>query len=70
MAAFLADSIFKCIFLNQNDKILFQNSLKLVPRSPIDSKPALVQVMAWHRTGDKPLSEPMMTQVTDTYMRH
>ena len=23
--------------------------------------PALVQIMAWRRTGDKPLSEPMMT---------
>ena len=26
--------------------------------------------MAWHWTGDKPLSEPMMTQFNDTYMRH
>ena len=25
--------------------------------------PALVQVMAWHQTGTKPLPEPMMTQV-------
>ena len=27
---------------------------------PIDNIPALVQVMAWHQSGDKPLSEPMM----------
>ena len=25
--------------------------------------------MAWHRTGDKPLSEPMLNQFTDAYMR-
>ena len=70
MAAILADDISKCIFLNENDKIPIQISLKLVPRSPIDNKPALVQVMAWHLTGDKPLPEPMMTQFTNAYMRH
>ena len=70
MAAILADGIFKCILLNENDKIPLQTSLKLVPRSSIDNKPALVQVMAWHRTGDKPLPEPMTTQFTDAYMRH
>ena len=59
MAAILADDIFKCIYLNENDRI----------PSPIDNKPALVQVMAWHRTGDKPLPEPMLTQSTDAYMR-
>ena len=47
MAAILADDIFKCIFLNENDRIPIQISLKLVPRSPIDNKPELVQVMAW-----------------------
>ena len=44
MAAILADDIFKCIFLNENDRI--QISLKFVPKSPLDNKPALVQVMA------------------------
>ena len=57
-------------FFNENDKIPIQISLKPVPGSPIDDKPALVQVMAWRRTGDKPLSEPMMPQFTDAYMRH
>ena len=70
MAAILSDDIFKCIFLNENDKILIQISLKCVPGSTIDNKPALVQVMAWHRIGDKPLPEPMMAQFTDAYMRH
>ena len=66
MAAVLADDIFKCIFLNENDIIPLQISLKFVPRSPVDNKPALVQIMAWHRTGDKPLPQPMLTQFTDT----
>ena len=70
MAAIFADDIFKYIFLNENDRIPVQISLKFVPRSPIDKKPALVQVMAWRRIGDKPLPEPVMTQFTDTGMRH
>ena len=47
-----------------------QISLKFVRKSPIDNKRALVQVMAWRRTGDKPLPEPMITQFIDAYMRH
>ena len=35
-------------------------SLKFVPKGPINNNPALVQVMACRRPGDKPLSEPMM----------
>ena len=35
-------------------------SMKFVPRVPIYNIPALVQIMAWRRLGDKPLSEPMM----------
>ena len=70
MAAFLADAIFNCIFLYENDKIPIQISLKLVPKSPIDNKLALVKVVAWRRTGDKPLPEPMMTQFTEAYIRH
>ena len=58
------------MFLNKNDKIPIQISLEFVPRSPFDNKPALVQVMARHLTGNKPLPEPMMTQFTDTYMQH
>ena len=70
MAAILADDIFKWICLNENDRPPIQISLKCVPRNPIGNKSALVQVMAWRRTGDKPLPEPMMTQFTDAYMRH
>ena len=65
MAAIWADDNFKCIFLKENNGIPIQNSLKFVPRSPINNKPALFQVMAWRRTGDKPLPEPMLTWFTD-----
>ena len=70
MAAILADDIFKCIFLNENGTILIQISLKFVPKSPIDNKPVLVQVMAWRLFGAKPLPEPIMTMFTDAFMRH
>ena len=36
----------------------------------IDNKWALIQVMAWRRSGDNPLSAPMLTQFTDAYMWH
>ena len=55
-----ADYIFKCIFLNEDIWILIDISLKFVPKGQINSIPKLVQKMAWHRSGDKPLSEPMM----------
>ena len=55
MAAILADNNFNTIFLNENDRIPLQISLKYVPRSPIDNKPALIKVMAWCLTGDTPL---------------
>ena len=62
MVAILADDIFTCIFVNENDKIPIPILLKYVPMSPIDNKPSLVQGMAWRRSGDKPLPKPMMTQ--------
>ena len=70
MFANLADDLFKCIFMNEKDRIPIQISLKFVPMTPIDNTPELVQVMAWHWTGDKPLHEPMMTQFIDAFMRH
>ena len=57
------DDIFKCIFLNENVWISIKISLKFVPKGPIDNIPALVQIMAWRRPGDKPLSEPMMVRL-------
>ena len=59
-----ADDIFKRIFLNENILVPIKISLKFVPKGPINNIPALVQVMAWRRPGDKPLSEPMMVNST------
>ena len=70
MAAVLADDNLKCIFVNENERIPIQISLKFVPMSPINNKPALIQSMAWHRTGGKPSPAPMLTQITDAYVRY
>ena len=75
-----ADDIFTCIFFNENCCILTEFLLKYVRKGPIDNNPALVQIMAWRRSGDKPLSEPMIVslptyicvtrpQWVNTYMR-
>ena len=45
-------------------------SLNFVLKVRIDNIPAMVQIMTWFRTGDKPLSEPMMAYVGKAYMRH
>ena len=58
-----ADDIFKCIFLNENVSIAIKIPLKFVPKGPINNIPALVQIMAWRRSCDKPLSEPMMVSL-------
>ena len=57
------DDIFKCIFLNENVWISLRISLKFVPKVRINNIPALVQIMAWRRPGDKPLSQPMMVSL-------
>ena len=57
------DDIFKCIFFNENVWIAIKISLKFVPKGPINNIPALVQIMAWRRPDDKPLSEPMMVSL-------
>ena len=38
MAAILADNIFRCTFLDENDTIPIQILLKFVPMSSIDNK--------------------------------
>ena len=58
------DEIFKCILLNENVWIPIKISMKFVPKGPINNIPALVQMMAWRRPVDKPLSEPMMVSLT------
>ena len=70
MAAIVADEILKRIFLNEEFRILIQMSLKFVLKGPTDNDQALVEIMAWRWIGDKPLSEPMLTWFSDTYMCH
>ena len=70
MADTFAAEIFKRIVLKENIRISIKISLKFVPTVSNDNKSALVQVMAWRRTGGRPLSELMLTRFTDAYMRH
>ena len=57
------DDIFKRIFLNKNVWILIKISLKFILKGPIKNIPALVEIMAWRRPGNKPLSQPMMVSL-------
>ena len=59
----LADNIFRCIFLNENIWISIKVSLKFVPKGPIDNFPAVVQIMVWRRSSEKPLSELMLVSL-------
>ena len=65
----LADNIFRCIFFNENLWILIKISLKFIPKGQINKIPALAEMMAWRRPGDKPLSEPMFVSLL-MHMRH
>ena len=58
-----ADGIFNCIFFYKNVWISIKISLNFVPKSRINNIPALVQIMAWCRRGDTPLSEPMFASL-------
>ena len=64
MAAISQTTVFKYILMNEKFWISIEISLKFVLMGLIDSnffffffdsKSALVQVMAWRRTGNKPL---------------
>ena len=58
-----ADDTFKRILLNENVGMSVKISLNFVPKGPINNIPVLVQIMAWRRPGDKPLSEAMMVNL-------
>ena len=66
----ITDNFSKFIFLDKDCWTLIQIWLKLVPKGPIGIKPALVQIMAWWWTAEKPLTESVMSYVTDTKMCH
>ena len=65
-----ANDILKSIFFIENAWISNKCSLNFLHNRPIYNKSALDQVMAWHQTGGKPLTYPMMTQFNYAYMRH
>ena len=60
--ATISQTFWNAIFLNV--LISIDTSLKFIPKGPIDNISALVEIMAWRRTGDKRLFEPMVA-----YMR-
>ena len=57
------DDIFRCIVLHENVWISIKFSLKFIPKGPVSNIPSLVQIMDWHRRGNKPLSESMMVSL-------
>ena len=60
---YFVDDVLKCIFLNENMWISLKSPLKFIPRGPFNNIPALVQIMACRRPGNKPLSESMLVFV-------
>ena len=47
-----------------------QISLKFVENSRIDNKSVVVQVMAWHQTGNKPSLEPLLIKQYEAMWCH
>ena len=54
-------------FINEKFCILIQILQMFVAQGSINNKSVLVQIMAWRRIGDKPLSESILAQFTDPY---
>ena len=57
------DHIFISMFIKENTWISIKNSRKFVPKGTINNFPAMVQIMAWRRPGDKPLPEAMIASL-------
>ena len=59
MAANLADDILNAFSWMKSFRVLYfdSNFTEVVPRGQIDNMPALVQVMAWRRIGDKSIPD-------------
>ena len=54
-----ADGTFKRTFLNENIMISIEISLKFIPKGPINSIPAWVQIMTWRRPSEEKESRLM-----------
>ena len=61
--ATIFQTTFEIHFLEWKCIILIKISLKFVPKGQINDIPLLVQIMASHQPGDKPLPEPMMVSL-------
>ena len=57
-------------FHERKFSVFIKMSLKFVPRGPMDNNPALVYIMAWRRIGYRPLSELLLTEFTEAYIRN
>ena len=60
----LADDFLKCISSKTCFMCLVQFLLKCVSKSSTNDKSSLVQIMPWYITGDRWISEPLMTNFT------
>ena len=67
MAYKLQTVIFICILLIENDWVLIEIFLKLVPRVAIDRKTTLIQTIIWCLTIE--LHEPILTKFYDAMLR-
>ena len=64
---YFAHDIFKNI---KTFELHLKMTLKIVPKGAIWNRSALVGVMAWCRTGDRPLCGPVMAWFSDAYISH
>ena len=61
---------FQMYFLDRNVLCFDSNFIKVNLKVFVDNNSALIQIMAWHRRGDKPLPGAMTDYFTDADMRH
>ena len=60
---------FKYTFVKHKWFFLIEIALDFVSNEAINNEIALVLIMAWCWSGDKPLYDPMMIYFVDEYMR-
>ena len=59
---------FKINFLECKHVYFHQNFTEIFAKGSFNNESAWVQRMAWHRTGDKPLSEPIVVWFSDIHL--
>ena len=63
MAAIFLTTFPNAFLWKKSFVFIIKLSLRFIRKCPINNIPALVQIMAWRRPGDKLLSEPMMVSL-------